>query len=517
MFSIYGSLVSRIKYTEVSDVDIGGDGDEEKDLQAKSIHNEDDDFHRNFPPPPASNPKGDYDLMRVCRAAYQEITRCWNFYRPQVPARMILDNSHDNALRVKKLSSIDIDASSDLVIVERWCHGSDRVSGIQGAGNYWPRGTSMMYDGLRGIQRVVIPVGKNLSFTDHSRYLACVKAAFPDIETTYFCVQPAQLVRYKWSHIEMPAFLVTQPWPGNEVFRARGRIFYENSPTRDRMEAARQSSSTLFTPFTPVASRAIMISTPPPRSLRDKCLELQQKVEAFIAEEAETQTLRDLQDQVRKSIEVVDEALQKYRPEQISLSYNGGKDCLVLLILLLARMGRHYYSTSDTTNGTSELTPPEKLQCVYIVAAHPFPEVDTFVEASSEEYGLEVARYVLPMKKGLEIYLEERPSIKAVFVGTRRTDPHGENLTFFDPTDAGWPSFMRIHPVIDWHYVQIWAFIRHLGIEYCPLYDQGYTSLGGIKDTHPNPHLKKQGQNGQGFRPAYELTQDDEERLGRDS
>ncbi|RBR14941.1 hypothetical protein FVER53590_29316 [Fusarium verticillioides] len=182
-----------------------------------------------FPPPPASNPKGDYDLMRVCRASYQEITRCWNFYRPQVPARMILDNSHDNALRVKKLSSIDIDASSDLVIVERWCHGSDRVSGIQGAGNYWPHWRSMMYDGLRGIQRVAIPVGENLSFTNHSRYLACVKAAFPDIETIYFCVQPAQLVRYKWSHIEMPASLVTQPWPGNEVFRARGRIFYEIS------------------------------------------------------------------------------------------------------------------------------------------------------------------------------------------------------------------------------------------------------------------------------------------------
>lgn len=119
-------------------------------------------------------------------------------------------------------------------------------------------------------------------------------------------------------------------------------------------------------------------------------------------------------------------------------------------------MGRLYYSAPDsasdsTTNGTS-ITPPEKLQCVYIVASHPFPEVDKFVETSSAEYGLEVARYVLPMKKGLEIYLEERPSIKAVFVGTRRTDPHGENLTFFDPTDAGWPSFMRIHPVIDWHY-----------------------------------------------------------------
>ena len=55
-----------------------------------------------------------------------------------------------------------------------------------------------------------------------------------------------------------------------------------------------------------------MISTPPPRSLRDKCLELRDKVEAFIAEEPETQLLRDVQSQVRKSIEVVDEALRKY-------------------------------------------------------------------------------------------------------------------------------------------------------------------------------------------------------------
>ncbi|KAF5021530.1 hypothetical protein F66182_6440 [Fusarium sp. NRRL 66182] len=261
-----------------------------------------------------------------------------------------------------------------------------------------------------------------------------------------------------------------------------------------------------------------MIQTPPPRSLRDKCLELNDKVEAFLAEEPDTQILGDVQTQLRTSIEVVDEALKKYRPEQISLSYNGGKDCLVLLIVILARMGRHYYQSSDaTTNGTSDMTPPEKLQSVYIVAAHPFPEIDEFVETSSAEYGLEVARYVLPMKKGLEIYLEERPSIKAIFVGTRRTDPHGENLKHFDPTDAGWPSFMRIHPVIDWHYAQIWAFILHMGIAYCPLYDQGYTSLGGKKDTHPNPHLKKEGQNGQAFRPAYELIEDDEERLGRDS
>ncbi|KAM0438739.1 hypothetical protein ACHAPT_001497 [Fusarium lateritium] len=151
-----------------------------------------------------------------------------------------------------------------------------------------------------------------------------------------------------------------------------------------------------------------MTQAPPPRSLRDKCIEVKDKVDVFLAEDPDTQILRDVQAQLRVSIEVVEEALERYRWVQ-ALS-------------------------------------------VYIVAAHPFPEIDEFVETSSAEYNLEVARYVLSMKKGLEIYLEERPSIKAIFVGTRRTDPHGEKLTHFDPTDAGWPSFMRVHPVIDWHY-----------------------------------------------------------------
>ena len=73
---------------------------------------------------------------------------------------------------------------------------------------------------------------------------------------------------------------------------------------------------------------------------------------------------------------------------------------------------------------------------------------------------------------------------------------------------------MRVHPVIDWHYAEVWAFIRELDVEYCPLYDQGYTSLGGTRDTLPNPALKERG--GDGHRPAYELVEDEEERLGRD-
>ena len=61
------------------------------------------------------------------------------------------------------------------------------------------------------------------------------------------------------------------------------------------------------------------------------------------------------------------------------------------------------------------------------------------------------------MKEAFRVYLQEHEKVKAILVGTRRTDPHGELLTHFDQTDHGWPDFMRVHPVIDWHYAEIWA------------------------------------------------------------
>ena len=61
------------------------------------------------------------------------------------------------------------------------------------------------------------------------------------------------------------------------------------------------------------------------------------------------------------------------------------------------------------------------------------------------------------MSAAFASYLDQNPGIEAIFVGTRRTDPHGGALGFFDRTDGGWPAFMRCHPVIDWHYVEIWS------------------------------------------------------------
>lgn len=83
--------------------------------------------------------------------------------------------------------------------------------------------------------------------------------------------------------------------------------------------------------------------------------------------------------------------------------------------------------------------------------------MDAFVVASTKEYHLDLQRYALPMRPALDAYLDDHKTVKAIFMGTRRTDPHSEFLTHFTPTDVGWPQFMRVNPVIDWHYTEIWA------------------------------------------------------------
>lgn len=48
-------------------------------------------------------------------------------------------------------------------------------------------------------------------------------------------------------------------------------------------------------------------------SLRQVCLELQDKVEAFLAEDVDTKILKSVQAQVKEAVGVIDEALERYR------------------------------------------------------------------------------------------------------------------------------------------------------------------------------------------------------------
>jgi len=210
---------------------------------------------------------------------------------------------------------------------------------------------------------------------------------------------------------------------------------------------------------------------------------------------------------VRRSLHVVEEAFSQYSLEKVCVGFNGGKDCTALLHLVYAVARRQKAAV-----GTGQ----SRLPALYIRRGQPFPEIELFIRRTKSRYHLDLFIIEGRIKGALEKLKETHPAVSAVLMGTRRSDPNSVLLKDFSPTDNDWPPYMRVNPVLDWTYSDVWMFIRRLSLPYCVLYDRGYTSLGSIENTHPNPQLKRVDENGiVSYRPAYELSDQDSERAGR--
>jgi len=182
----------------------------------------------------------------------------------------------------------------------------------------------------------------------------------------------------------------------------------------------------------------------------------------------------------------------------VSLSFNGGKDCTVLLHLYAAALAKRTITPS--------------IPALYIPVPSPFPALESFISHAAGAYNLSVFTCGVPgltvtstetsipndnaltngshnMREALQLYRSRFPTVEAILIGTRRTDPHGATLDFRVKTDPDWPPFVRVHPIINWSYADVWTFLRRLKVPYCSLYDEGYTSLGSTYNTFRNPAL----------------------------
>ncbi|KZT22951.1 adenine nucleotide alpha hydrolases-like protein [Neolentinus lepideus HHB14362 ss-1] len=212
---------------------------------------------------------------------------------------------------------------------------------------------------------------------------------------------------------------------------------------------------------------------------------------------------------VKEALRVIEETLDAYGEDRVSISFNGGKDCTVLLHLYIGVLARRSSSR------------PKNIHSVYIPLPLPFSALETFIADTARAYSLDLyhceppdeqpvesvpksavntpAMESVPKQKGgegmrraLEQYKVKFPNVEAILVGTRKGDPHGATLQFRNTCDPGWPQFERIHPIINWSYSDVWVFLRTLDVPYCALYDEGYTSIGSTYNTFPNPALKIQ-------------------------
>lgn len=196
----------------------------------------------------------------------------------------------------------------------------------------------------------------------------------------------------------------------------------------------------------------------------------------------------------------MNEAFNQYELNEICIGFNGGKDCTVALHLWLVALKIKYPRFQG------------KPVALYIKNEAPFPEAEKFIKQTALSYNLDLVVIQSGMKEALESLRKEKPGIKACLMGTRRHDPYSSKLRSFSPTDQSWPCFMRILPILDWTYDEVWEFIKLLHIPYCSLYDQGFTSLGSQENTRPNPVLLKDDGT---YLPAFYLHDESRERDGR--
>ena len=133
----------------------------------------------------------------------------------------------------------------------------------------------------------------------------------------------------------------------------------------------------------------------------------------------------------------------------------------------------------------------KRVKTIYFEHEDTFEEEIEFIEKCREEYQLNLFKTRKNFKEGLKQVLSEFPSLKAVVMGVRKSDPYSQSLSFFTPTDLSWPQMMRVNPVLEWDYCEIWEYLKVLKVSFNPLYNLGYTSIGKKSNTVRNESLKQ--------------------------
>jgi len=221
-----------------------------------------------------------------------------------------------------------------------------------------------------------------------------------------------------------------------------------------------------------------------------------------------------LAERVARALQTLTDALRIFGPDAVYASFNGGKDAVVILHLLRAAAWKARRDADNESRSSTALP-----HVVYFDTSDEFDEVRALVHdtsralADAQEFRVETVEIDVGFVAGLRAIVQKTHPIPLAFVlGTRKGDPNCGDQERFEPSSSWMPPFIRVNPILDWTYGDVWAFLRHFNLPYCSLYDDGYTSLGSMQNTQRNPTLLQEDGS---YLPAYELRDWSLERAGR--
>lgn len=227
---------------------------------------------------------------------------------------------------------------------------------------------------------------------------------------------------------------------------------------------------------------------------------------------------------VRQAIQITETANDIFQGN-LAVAFSGGKDSLVALHLAL------------------NINP--EVPVIFNNTTVNFPESIKYVKDLQQEWGfdLHVTRHKTPFLKAVKEKgwashedrwccrpYKDRPALRfledngidAEITGTTRTESiYRRSLKPFRLPKKDHLQMIRVNPIYDWNYWEVWTYIRDNNLPYNPLYDKGYRRIGcwccpingwthyrRLRKTHPKLYnfLKK-------FSPQHLKLQEFEVRL----